>query len=192
MHKVYSSSKKKKWSLSDSIGLRIADLSSSAIKKIRYKKIHLHAATVSVVLFEPQSSDGETLPGTFAPIASLAIKAQATARSTRVQLAVRWLKQCFDGRLCDATKRSRPPFSCMARASSEYIAEAETLLAETKAHVEEERLIIVRRRELGSDLTESLALLENLESTLRRRERRLASLRHWAKLMDKLGGFRPA
>lgn len=80
----------------------------------------------------------------------------------------------------------------MARASSEYIAEAETLLAETKAHVEEERLIIARRRELGSDLTESLALLENLESTLRRRERRLASLRHWVKLMDKLGGFPPA
>jgi hypothetical protein len=79
----------------------------------------------------------------------------------------------------------------MARASSEYIAEAESLLAETKAYVEEERLIIVRRRELGSDLRNRWRCSKTWNQPFGDASDVLASLWHWAKQMDKLGGFIP-
>jgi hypothetical protein len=65
------------------------------------------------------------------------------------------------------------------RAPSKYIAEAVTLLAQAKANLEQQHRIVARRRELGSELAESLTLLESLEAIVRRRERRSAFLRGW-------------
>ena len=59
------------------------------------------------------------------------------------------------------------------RAASEHIAEGMTLLAQARDHLDQQRRIIARRRKLGSDLTESLTLLETLELIVKRREHRL-------------------
>jgi hypothetical protein len=67
------------------------------------------------------------------------------------------------------------------RAPSEYIAEAVSFLAQAKANLEQQRRIVAHRRELGTDLTESLTLLETMDAIVRRRERRLAFLRGWYK-----------
>jgi hypothetical protein len=51
----------------------------------------------------------------------------------------------------------------MRRACAEYLAEAETLLAQSKVNLEQQRRIIARRRKLGSDLTESFSTGLGLE-----------------------------
>ena len=57
--------------------------------------------------------------------------------------------------------------------------ELEGLLNETRSRIEEERKVIARREAIGADLTESLELLRNLETTAVLRERRLCYLRQW-------------
>ena len=56
--------------------------------------------------------------------------------------------------------------------------ELEGLLNETRWRIEEERKVIARREAIGADLTESLELLRNLETTAVC-ERRLCYLRQW-------------
>jgi hypothetical protein len=67
----------------------------------------------------------------------------------------------------------------MKRPVSELISEAENRLRDTRSRIAEQQRIIARRAAIGADVTQSTALLENLEAIARLRERRLRYLREW-------------
>jgi hypothetical protein len=78
-----------------------------------------------------------------------------------------------------ATTITARSFSIMEhRAIVELISEAERALNDSRSRVEKEQQIIARRKEIGADLSESMELLKNLETTVSLRERRLR-LRQW-------------
>ena len=71
----------------------------------------------------------------------------------------------------------------MARRSiSELITDAEARLHDTRSRIAEQHTTIERRRAVGAGLKESVELLENLETIVRLRERRLRYLREWRDL----------
>lgn len=79
----------------------------------------------------------------------------------------------------DGSDRSLHASSFSREDDLERLAEAELLLNQTKARLERQREIVARLRRAGSDLTEALALLENMKQMHDRHEFRARYLQRW-------------